>query len=121
MLDGFMGKCSPNSALLPIKSLNEIVPTDDGTDLHVEIGDTIIDPSPSVEEKIDTEREIKLLHQFVQGLSPSLRCIALRSYWKGHSNVEIARDLGVDPSAISHALRRIRRLGFRKLAPVFQA
>jgi DNA-directed RNA polymerase specialized sigma24 family protein len=122
MLDVFMGQCAPNAAFLPISSLNE--PVDVGTENAVddvaEVIDQLTDPADSVEiDMINRETRAAAecrVRAFVAGLSPYLRCVALRLYWEEQSQSEIAVALGRSRSAICHAVRRLERLGRRDLA-----
>jgi len=56
------------------------------------------------------------VRRFVAGLSPYLRCVALRLFWEDQSQTEIAAALGVSRSAICHAVRRLEKRGRRQLA-----
>ena len=120
MLEVYLASCTPESAYLAETSLNEIVDYEnaDGESL-VEVGELVPDLSPSIDELIEQEELGEQVNTFVSQLKPSLRCIAWRRYWQDQPSVDIARDMGVSPSAISHALRRINELGRRSLGPAF--
>lgn len=122
MLDVFMGQCAPNAAFLPISSLNEPVdlPGYETVDDVPEIVDHLIDPTDTVEtEMIAREARVEMtarVRDFVLNLSPNLRCVALRLFWEGQSQTEIAVAMGVTRSAVCHAVRRLERLGRRELS-----
>lgn len=122
MLDVFMGQCAPNAAFLPISSLNEPAnDADEPSDADApEVIDQLAAPVGTVEMNLiesETLAEITARVQaFVARLSPRLRCVALRIYWGGQSQTEIAAALGVTRSAICHAARRLERLGRSELA-----
>ena len=120
MLAEFMGQCAPNAALLSISSLNEPAPSqDDGDSFNdQEVGDCIADPTIDIESDFARQQLIKMVRRFVYGLSPQLRCIVFRHHALGHTQTQIAHDLGVTRPAICHAIRRVHRLGYTQLAPL---
>lgn len=123
MLEIFMGQCAPNAAFLSISSLNE--PADPGADpddpgAEEEVIDRFADPEVDIEADLIRLEALAAItppvRAFVAGLSPLLRCVALRRFWEDQSQIEIAAALGVSRSAICHAVRRLERQGRRQLA-----
>jgi DNA-directed RNA polymerase specialized sigma24 family protein len=118
MLDIFVAQCANDAAYFEPTSLNETVAVDGGSDGEIcEIVDLIADPLADFEADILEAESTGLVWSFMENLNPTLRCIALRRYYLDQSHLEIAGELGVTRSAISHALRRIHRLGRMALAP----
>ena len=102
--------------LTNVGSTNETVQFEDGS--LVEVGDTIADPKPTVEEQMILEDMHGEVRTFVEGLTPYLQCVVIRRFWMNHSPQKIADDLGRRRPAIYDALARVTRLGQRDLAPV---
>lgn len=109
------------AALLYPASLNAKMPSPEG-DLHVEVGDTVPDPTPTIEEqRIIDEATVEMngkVRAFVMSLSPYMRCIVVRTYWFGQSPQKIANDLGRKRPAIYNALSRIPGLGQKFYAEI---
>jgi len=109
----FLAHCADSYAYLPISSLDEAFEDEEGNVSFVV--DNIPDPAPGIEEHLHQRQLRVALKRFVVELSPHLRCIVIRHYWFGQSQSEIAKYLGTTRSAVCHALRRVHKLGFRKL------
>jgi DNA-directed RNA polymerase specialized sigma24 family protein len=123
MLEIYMGQCAPNAGVLPVSSLN--VPVDPDPDPDVfrddeDVLDRLVDPTVDIEADLIRLEALAVItprvQAFVAGLSPYLRCVALRLFWEEQSQVEIAAAFGVGRSAICHAVRRLERQGRRALA-----
>ena len=97
-------------------SINQTIQFEDGS--TIEVGDTIADPKPTIEEQMILEDMRGEVRAFVEGLSPYLQCVVIRRFWMNHSPQKIADDLGRRRPAIYDALARVARLGKRDLAPV---
>lgn len=118
MMDIFVAQCASNAAYFEPTSLNETVSVvGSGHDEICDIIDLIADPFSDFEAKILEAESTALVRSFLETLNPTLRCIAVRCYFLDQSHLEIANELGVTRSAISHALRRIHKLGYLALYP----
>ena len=101
-------------AMSEVGSLNETIQDpDDGSE--IEVGGTVIDPTPSIEEQLIMQESLKetskSLREFVLSLSPYMQCIVFRRFWLNHSPQKIADDLGRKRPAIYNALSRVPALG----------
>ena len=76
-------------------------------ELLEEKGFQITSDIPSPEEKLERQEEILLLRQALVGLTEDQRWLINEVYYKGRPQVEIAKELGVDPTAIRNRLRKI--------------
>lgn len=104
------------SGLANVGSINETIQFEDGS--MIEVGDTIADPKPTIEEQLILDDMRGDVRKFVVGLSPYLQCVVIRRFWMNHTPQQIADDLGRRRPAIYDALARVVRLGKRDLASV---
>lgn len=104
------------AGLANVGSLHDKVQSADGTE--VEVGDTIADPEPTVEEQLLIAEMHHQVRAFVLGLSPYLQCVVIRRFWFNHSPQKIADDLGRRRPAIYDALARVSRQGQKVLGPI---
>ena len=123
MLEIYMGQCAPNAGVLPVSSLNAPAQPDRDTDAFrddEEVLDRLVDPAVDIEADLIRLEALAVIlprvQAFIAGLSPYLRCVALRLFWENQTQVEIAAAFGVSRSAICHAVRRLERQGRRALA-----
>ncbi|MBQ7977685.1 MAG: sigma-70 family RNA polymerase sigma factor [Clostridia bacterium] len=76
-------------------------------ELSLENGHEFISEEPTPDEKCIEEETCKTLHNAISTLSEEQQWLVNEFYFKGRSNMDIAKELGVDKSAISHRLERI--------------
>ena len=76
-------------------------------DLSLENGHDFVSEDPTPDEKFEKQEEIALLRQALSTLTEDQQWLVSEFYFKGRSNMDIAKELGVDKSAISHRLERI--------------
>ena len=76
-------------------------------ELSLENGHEFISEEPTPDEKCIEEETYKALHKAISTLSEDQQWLVNEFYFKGRSNMDIAKELGVDKSAISHRLERI--------------
>ena len=76
-------------------------------ELLVESGFQIASEDPTPDERIEKQEEVTLLRQALSTLTEEQQWLVNEVYFKGRSNMDIAKELGVDKSAISHRLERI--------------
>ncbi|WP_340646342.1 hypothetical protein [Phenylobacterium sp.] len=115
MLYEYLGRCVAVAAFLPIESLNECLAVNDG-DPSEDLIDTLSDPSFEGEDDMIVELQRRQIRKFVSQLPDRLKTIVIRHYWLGDRQEDIANDLGVTQSAISHAIGKVHRLGRQSLA-----
>lgn len=111
MLYEHMGQCVAVAAYLPIESLNEPVAANDDDDPGEDRIDTLPDPAFTGEDAMADEMRHRQVRRFVEDLPERLKTIVVRHYWLGDLQEDIANDLGVTASAVSHAIRKVHRLG----------
>jgi RNA polymerase sigma factor (sigma-70 family) len=68
------------------------------------------------DEMVAQAEGLAAVDTFVSALPPRDRTIVERLFWLGHTQTQIAADLGVSKMAISKAVARICRLGRERLA-----
>lgn len=115
MLYEYLGRCVAVAAYLPVESLNQCV-ADNDTDLPEDLIDTLSEPSFDGEDDMIAELHRRQVRKFVNELPERLKTIVIRHYWLGDRQEDIANDLGVTQSAISHAIGKVHRLGREALA-----
>lgn len=62
--------------------------------------------NPSIDEVIEQEEEHEELIKAISMLLPEQQDLIRQVYFEGKTHMEIARELGVDRSAISHRISR---------------
>jgi RNA polymerase sigma factor (sigma-70 family) len=80
-------------------------------DLLTDLGFDIEADIPEPEHGLATAQAVAAVHTFVRGLPPRDRSIIDRHFWRGESQTDIARDLGVSKMAVSKAIARICKRG----------
>ena len=65
------------------------------------------DDALSPEEKYIEKEKIEELHKAISLLSEDQKWLVNEVFFKGRSQVEIARELGIDPTAIRNRLKKI--------------
>lgn len=110
MLSAFMGKCSHVQAYLPVASLNEVIESDIG-DESVDLIEQVADPYSVEEAGSYRQEQIQDVRRFLATLPKRLYEIGYRTYWLDQSQGEIAINLNITRSAVSHALAKIHMLG----------
>lgn len=102
-------------AFAPVLSLGALTgqPDADGFD-RFDIADE--DALPP-DEQIAQAEGFAAVHAFVNGLPERDQLIVKRLFWFGHTQTQIAADLGLSKMAISKAVARICRQGRSILAP----
>jgi DNA-directed RNA polymerase specialized sigma24 family protein len=73
--------------------------------------------TPVLDEQLARAEGFAAVDAFVNGLPDRDRVIINRLFWLGHTQTQVAADLGVSKMAISKAVARICALGRRLLAP----
>lgn len=76
-------------------------------DLSLENGHEFIDEDSNIEEKYIEDEQYQSLYKAISTLSKEQQWLINEIYFKGRSQVDIAKELGIDKSAISHRLERI--------------
>lgn len=66
------------------------------------------DDHPSTETDLATQLSVR---QFVETLKPADRALVNAIYWQDHAATDVARLMGITPSAVSQRLSRVYRLG----------
>src|SRR5690349_381250 len=110
MNDRFLGNCGPIQAFFPVTSLNEIIEIDDVGGTAEVIDDVVVPDARGESGTLPIVRAVAV-RAFVMALPERLRDVALRFFWHEQTPSEIAADLKITASAVSHALRRIIKLG----------
>jgi DNA-directed RNA polymerase specialized sigma24 family protein len=80
------------AALVPCLDLAELDPED----------------HPSAEDDLVTQLAVR---QFVETLKPADKTLVNAIYWQDQAAADVARAMGITPSAISQRLSRVYRLG----------
>jgi RNA polymerase sigma factor (sigma-70 family) len=113
MLGVYLGQCAPYSSFLDTVSLNEPVPGagDDGSEVIVELVETLACPFPSPEEEFLEQDALNKIGAFVDALPSNLKVVAKLHYWEGVTQVDIAGELGISQSAVSQRLSKVIALG----------
>jgi RNA polymerase sigma factor (sigma-70 family) len=102
-------------AFAPVLSLDALYSQQDADGVKsFEIPD---EDTPPPDEQIAQAEGFAAVDAFVNALPDRDRLIVTRLFWLGHTQTQIAADLGVSKMAISKAVTRIFRLGRRLLAP----
>jgi len=70
-------------------------------------GNQLADGSPDIPSIIERKEMSQALHNALEKLLPQQRELIQKVYFEGRPLVDIAREEGVDKSAISHRLKRI--------------
>ena len=82
-------------------------------ELLVESGFQIASEEPTPDEKLEREEEIALLRQALTTLTPDQQWLINEVYFKGRSQVDIAKELGILKSSLndrlSRALKKIKK------------
>jgi RNA polymerase sigma-70 factor (ECF subfamily) len=74
-----------------------------------EYGAEIEDNAPPIDETIEQQAQYQELHKAIEKLSPKQQQLVDLRYFRGLSVTEIARQKGVDRTAISHQLATIHK------------
>lgn len=111
MLSVYLDQCAPISAYLPVSSLNDVINPEADLGFEVEVIETLPDLTVDLEAECCTRQNAAKAAAFIRALPRPLASIVIRHYWHGETQTEIAEDLGVTRSAISHALSKVNRLG----------
>ncbi|MBE5737379.1 MAG: sigma-70 family RNA polymerase sigma factor [Clostridiales bacterium] len=82
-------------------------------DLLVESGFQIVSEEPTPDEKLEKQEDISLLRQALFTLTEDQQWLIKEVYFKGRSQVEIAKELGILKSSLndrlSRALKKIKK------------
>ncbi len=114
----FLAVCNDSYILREVRSLNDLVDSPSKGENRVEIVDTIADPTPDLFHLHENAQLADFVRKFVNSLPARLRTVALLRYWEDKSQADIARALGISPSAVSQAIDRINTLGRRAIFPL---
>lgn len=102
-------------AFAPVLSLDALTaqPEADG----ISRCDIVDEDAVSPDEQIAKAEGFAAVEAFVNALPERDQLIVERLFWLGHTQTQIAADLGVSKMAISKAVARVCRLGHALLAP----
>lgn len=89
--------------------LNELKETrrHQSLDLSLDNGFELEDEDSSPEDKVIQDETYSNLYKAISTLSKDQQWLIKEVYFKGRSQVEIAKELGIDKSAIRHRIERI--------------
>ena len=89
--------------------LNELKETrrHQSLDYSLENGHEFEDENSSLEDNLIEKESYEELHKAISLLSQDQQWLVKEVYFKGRSQVEIAKELGVDPTAIRNRLKKI--------------
>lgn len=76
-------------------------------ELSLENGHEFVSEDPTPDERLEKQEEIVLLRQALSTLSEDQQWLVKEVYFKGRSQVEIAKELGVSKMAITLRLQTI--------------
>lgn len=107
---------SPFGVFAPVLSLDALVGQRDADDdgPAFDLPDTETLP---LDEQIARAQGFAALDRFVADLPDRDQMIVRRMFWQGHTQTQIAADLGVSKMAISKAFARICKVGRTALTP----
>lgn len=73
----------------------------------IEVGFQILDPNGDIEEKTLMNEDIKQFRNALKTLTPDQKWLVYQVYFCGRNQIDIAKKIGVDPTAIRNRLRKI--------------
>jgi len=113
MLAEYLGQCGPYAAFFDVVSLNTPVSelSGDGDDAMSELIDTLPSLSPTPEDEYLLQDILTEVGVFVDELPAPLKRVAILHFWDGHTQIEIAHELGISQSAVSQRLAKVIALG----------
>lgn len=102
-----------SAAFLPVLSLDALTSSIAADAIGFDIAD---EESVPLDEHVERAEALAAINDFVNGLAERDRLIVRRLFWLGHTQTQIAVDLGVSKMAISKAVKRILNQGHSSLA-----
>ena len=76
-------------------------------DAMLESGYQAEDPNSNIEELLFQQCDLQMLYKAIESLEPQQKWLVYQVYFCGRNQIEIAKKLKIDPTAIRNRLRKI--------------
>lgn len=106
--------CSPSAAFIEAASLDALTTIDESVESRPQWQLGSDEPTP--DDLIEADDLAAAVSRFMAGLTPRERYLVERLYWRGETQAEVARTLGVSRMAVCKASNKILARGRASLA-----